>query len=210
MADVFKQSGDLGEYFDKSYGYAAFPKVGKFAFIVGIGGAGGDVYIRSKDGKGEMVKVGTSKMGMASGGWSLGLTVYSEIIFFENKEAFDSFASGNFEFQAGVSELIPRYFKKQACGSFIFDGMHKSHFLILKRLHNFLLMCQRQAKVHVLNTGAESAARTTGSSETTGASMANKGTGYTNGMATFILPKAGAMIDVSAEGQKFTYRALTA
>ena len=88
--------------------------------------------------------------------------------------------------------------------------MSKSHFLIPKRLHNFLLVCQRQAKVHVLNTGPESVARTTGSSETTGASVANKGAGYTNGMATFILPKAGAMIDVSAEGQKFTYRALTA
>lgn len=156
--EEFKNAG-LEEYFENAYGYAAFPKVGKFAFIVGVGGAGGDVYVKDKG------KVGTSKLMMASGGWSLGLTVYSEVIFFEDEDAFNKFTSGNFEFQAG-------------------------------------------AKAHILHVGADSAARTTGSGETTGAAggAGTKG-GYTNGMATFVMPKGGAMLDVSCEGQKFSYKA---
>ena len=161
--EEFKKQGLVDEYFETSYGWASFSKVGKFAFIVGVGGAGGEVYVK-KDG-GEVEKVGKTKLVLASGGWSLGLTVFSEIIFFENKQAYDLFTKGNFEFQAG-------------------------------------------AKVHVLQAGADSAARTTGSSETTavaGGSGNAKNMGYHDGMATFVLPKMGAMIDVSVEGQKFSF-----
>jgi lipid-binding SYLF domain-containing protein len=161
--EEFKKQGLVDEYFEKSYGWAAFPKVGKFAFLVGVGGAGGEVFVK-KDG-GEAEKVGKATLALASGGWSLGLTVFSEIIFFENKEAYDLFTNGNFEFQAG-------------------------------------------AKVHVLNAAVDSAARTTGSSETAavaGEGGSAKNFGYHGGMATFVLPKMGAMIDVSAEGQKFFF-----
>ena len=75
--DKFKDSGLVDTYFEKSYGFAVFPKVGKFAFLVGLGGAGGDVY---KNDGATPTKVGVSTMAMASGGWSLGLTVYSEIV----------------------------------------------------------------------------------------------------------------------------------
>jgi len=75
--DKFKESGLVDTYFEKSYGWAVFEKVGKFAFIVGVGGAGGEVYV-NKEGGAE--KVGKVTMAMASGGWSLGLTVYSEIV----------------------------------------------------------------------------------------------------------------------------------
>ena len=94
----------LEKYFEDSYGWAVFPKVGKFAFIIGVGGAGGEVYVHEEVGK--ATKVGKSIMISASAGWSLGLTVFSEIIFFENEEALKKFTSGTFEFQAGVSLLV--------------------------------------------------------------------------------------------------------
>lgn len=161
--EEFKKAGLVNEYFENAYGWASFPKVGKFAFMVGIGGAGGEVFVKKPDG--EVENVGKSTLVLASGGWSLGLTIFSEIIFFENKEAFDRFTNGNFEFQAG-------------------------------------------AKVHCLTAGADSAARTTGSGETTAVAGSEGGKstgGYHDGMATFVLPKMGAMIDVSAEGQKFSF-----
>lgn len=76
--EEFKKSGLVDSYFEKSYGWAVFPKVGKFAFIVGMGGAGGEVYVRKEGGEPE--KVGVTTLAMASGGWSLGLTVYKEIV----------------------------------------------------------------------------------------------------------------------------------
>ena len=66
-----------------------------------------------------------------------------------------------------------------------------------------------QAKVHILSTGADAATRTTGSGDTLG-SMVGANEGYTNGMTTFVLPKVGAMIDVSVEGQRFNYSAIEA
>ena len=143
--------------------------VGKGAFIIGVGGATGEVYINEG---GEAKKVGKSDLVQASAGWSLGVQVATEIIFFENKEAFDRFTTGTFEFEAG-------------------------------------------AKCSVLTLGADSTARTTGTSEATTAGMTDPGsktkvatdTGYTNGMATFMALKMGLMVDVSVGGQKFFYKA---
>lgn len=153
--EEFKDAG-LDDFFENSYGYAAFPKVGKFAFIVGVGGASGTVYVKGR-------KEGYAKLKMASGGWSLGLTIYSEIIFFKDEDAFEKFTDGSgFQFEAG-------------------------------------------AKAHVLKAGASASARTTGSSAATSGEASAAGGYAANGMATFVLPKMGAMIDVSVEGQKFSY-----
>eukprot|EP01083_Nonionella_stella_P268487 907667_1 len=157
------KNANLEEYFEKAYGWAAFPQVGKFAFIIGVGGAGGEVFAHDEAGK--VTKVGESTLMLASAGWSLGLTVFSEIIFFENEEAFKHFTSGTFEFEAG-------------------------------------------AKIHIIKTGVDAAARTTGSGETIGTSVTTANQDYTNGMATFVMPKLGAMIDISAEGQRFNYSAV--
>lgn len=92
----FKRAG-LEKYFDECYGFALFENVGKFGFIVGLGGGGGKVYTKSGD---EFKLVGESTMMHASGGWSLGVQVASEIIFFENEESFNKFTNGNFEFEA--------------------------------------------------------------------------------------------------------------
>jgi lipid-binding SYLF domain-containing protein len=95
---TFKEAGESGKYFNDSYGYAIFPSIGKGA--IGIGGAhgGGRVYTQG-------TYVGDTKMTQVTVGFQLGGQVYSEAIFFQNKEAFDKFASGKFEFGAQAAAV---------------------------------------------------------------------------------------------------------
>lgn len=95
---LFKNAGESGSFFDNSYGYAVFPTIGKGA--IGIGGAYGKgrVYAQGEH-------VGNTSMTQLSIGFSLGGQGYSEIIFFEDKRAFDEFTSGNFEFSADASAV---------------------------------------------------------------------------------------------------------
>jgi hypothetical protein len=95
---IFKDAGESGTFFDKSYGYAVFPTVGKGG--IGIGGAYGKgrVYAAGN-------YVGDTSMTQVSVGFQLGGQAYSQIIFFEDKRAFDEFTSGNFEFGAQASAV---------------------------------------------------------------------------------------------------------
>jgi lipid-binding SYLF domain-containing protein len=95
---VFRDAGESGTFFAKSYGYAVFPTIGKGG--VGIGGAFGKgrVYARG-------AYVGDTSMTQLSVGFQLGGQAYSQIVFFEDKRAFDEFTSGNFEFGAQASAV---------------------------------------------------------------------------------------------------------
>jgi hypothetical protein len=95
---VFRDAGESGTFFAKSYGYAVFPTIGKGG--IGIGGAYGKgrVYARG-------VHVGDTSVTQLSVGFQLGGQAYSQIIFFEDKRAFDEFTSGNFEFGAQASAV---------------------------------------------------------------------------------------------------------
>ena len=95
---VFKDAGESGAFFDKSYGYAVFPTIGKGG--VGIGGAHGKgrVYAQGKH-------VGDTKMTQLTAGLQLGGQAFSQIIFFEDKRAFDEFTGGNFEFGAQATAV---------------------------------------------------------------------------------------------------------
>jgi lipid-binding SYLF domain-containing protein len=95
---VFENAGESGTFFAKSYGYAVFPTVGKGG--IGIGGAYGKgrVYAQGK-------YVGDTTVTQVSVGFQLGGQAYSQIIFFEDKRAFDEFTSGNFEFGAQASAV---------------------------------------------------------------------------------------------------------
>jgi len=97
-AKLFRDAGESGTFFGKSYGYAVFPTIGKAG--LGIGGAHGSgcVFAGGK-------QVGTTKMTQVSFGWQAGAQGYSLIIFFEDERAFKEFTSGNFEFGAGVSAV---------------------------------------------------------------------------------------------------------
>ncbi|MEY4761079.1 MAG: hypothetical protein RLZZ200_935 [Pseudomonadota bacterium] len=95
---MFREAGESGKFFGKSYGYAVFPTIGKGG--IGIGGAFG---------KGRVYRggalTGDVSMAQVSVGFQLGGQAYSEIVFFENKSTFDDFTSGNFEFGADIGAV---------------------------------------------------------------------------------------------------------
>lgn len=96
--ELFKNAGESGTFFKSSYGYAVFPTIGKGAFVVGGAHGKGQVYEQRK-------YVGDTTVTKVSIGLQAGGEVYSQIIFFQDKRAFDEFTSGNFEFGAGVSAV---------------------------------------------------------------------------------------------------------
>jgi lipid-binding SYLF domain-containing protein len=91
--NIFKESNVSSKFFNNCYGYAVFPSIGKGGFIFGGSYGNGKVY-----GGGEF----TGRVTVIEGsiGFQLGGKKFSEIIFFEDKRAFDEFTSGSFEFDA--------------------------------------------------------------------------------------------------------------
>jgi lipid-binding SYLF domain-containing protein len=97
-ADKFRKAGQSAEFFNKSYGYAVFPTVGKGG--LGIGGAYGKgrVYAGGR-------YVGDVSLAQLSVGFQAGGQAYSEIVFFEHENAFKEFTNGTFEFDARASAV---------------------------------------------------------------------------------------------------------
>ena len=91
--NVFKGSPLIKEFFGNSYGYAVFPKIAKGGLGVGASYGEGQVY------KGGVV-TGKTKMAQVTIGFQAGGEAFSQIIFFQDKRAYDEFTSGNFEFGA--------------------------------------------------------------------------------------------------------------
>ncbi len=89
----FKQIEAVNPFFNTAYGYAVFPTIGKGG--LGIGGAygKGQVYRGGK-------VTGHTSVTDISFGLQAGGQAYSQVIFFEDKRAYDDFTSGNFEFGA--------------------------------------------------------------------------------------------------------------
>lgn len=98
LSQMLEDSPKLEAFKQKAYGYAIFPKVTKAG--LGIGGAAGRGIVY----KGNNA-VGSSKLKQASIGLQAGGQQYSEVIFFENKEAFDRFRSGKLKFDAQASAV---------------------------------------------------------------------------------------------------------
>jgi lipid-binding SYLF domain-containing protein len=95
---LFKNAGQSAAFFEKSYGYAVFPTIGKGGLVVGGAHGNGRVYRHG-------VHVGDSSMTQVSVGFQAGGQAYSQIIFFEDQRAFDEFTNGNFEFGADVNAV---------------------------------------------------------------------------------------------------------
>lgn len=93
--DLFKHAGESSGFFKNCYGYAVFPNIGKGAFVVGGAYGKGRVYEHGK-------WVGDTSLTQVSVGFQAGGEGYSQIVFFQDKRAFDEFTDGNFEFDAGV------------------------------------------------------------------------------------------------------------
>jgi lipid-binding SYLF domain-containing protein len=95
---TFHAAGESGTYFGQCYGYALFPTIGKGGF--GIGGAHGSGHVYAHG-----AHVGNTSVNQLTVGFQLGGQVYSQIIFFEDKHAFEQFTSGKFEFGAQASAV---------------------------------------------------------------------------------------------------------
>ncbi len=92
-----KDSG-MKAFFGEAYAFVIFPSIGKGA--IGVGGA---------HGKGTMFRndtpVGEAKMTQVTIGFQWGGQAYSEVIFFEDKSAYDRFTESKYEFAAQVSAV---------------------------------------------------------------------------------------------------------
>jgi len=97
-AALFRNAGQSASFFHNSYGYAVFPTVGKGGFVVGAAHGSGHVYRHG-------TYVGDTTVNQLSVGFQAGGQAYSQIVFFEDKAAFDGFTRGDFEFGADVNAV---------------------------------------------------------------------------------------------------------
>jgi lipid-binding SYLF domain-containing protein len=97
--NVFKDSPVVTKFFNNSYGYAVFPIIGKAGFVIGGSYGEGQVY------RGGTV-TGKSSVIEGSIGFQLGGKAFSEIIFFQDKRAYEKFTSGSFEFDATAQAIV--------------------------------------------------------------------------------------------------------
>jgi lipid-binding SYLF domain-containing protein len=96
--NVFQQSLQVEPYFERNYGYAVFPTVGKGSLGVGGTYGRGQVYRG-----GEVTAI--AKVMKMSIGFQAGVQVFSQIIFFEDEKAYNAFARGQYEFSAQLSAV---------------------------------------------------------------------------------------------------------
>ena len=96
--EIYKKSEAVQPFLKNAYGYAVFPTIGKAG--IGIGGSYGT---------GQVYKGGkvTGEVSLIKGsiGFQLGGQAFSQMIFFEDKRAYDEFTSGEFEFDASASAV---------------------------------------------------------------------------------------------------------
>jgi lipid-binding SYLF domain-containing protein len=95
---IYKKSPAVHPFFESAYGYAVFPIIGKGGFIVGGSYGKGQVYQGGK-------VTGETSLIKASIGFQAGGQAFSQMIFFEDKRAYDEFTSGSFEFDATASAV---------------------------------------------------------------------------------------------------------
>ena len=95
---IYKKSPAVQPFFKNAYGYAVFPTIGKGGFVVGGSYGKGQVYQGGKvTGEASLIK---GSIGFQAGGQA-----FSQMIFFEDKRAYDEFTSGNFEFDGTASAV---------------------------------------------------------------------------------------------------------
>ncbi len=93
-----KKDPGLKRFFEKAYGYAVFPTIIKGA--VGFGGAYGKGQVFQRG-----TLIGSASLSQGTIGFQLGGQSYSEIIFFEDKVAFERFKRNRLEFAAQASAI---------------------------------------------------------------------------------------------------------
>ena len=96
--NLFKGIPQVAPYFANAYGYAVWDRIGRGG--LGIGGARGrgQVYQGGK-------VTGFSTLTDITFGAQAGGQAYRQVIFFQNKDAYDKFVGGKFEFEASASAV---------------------------------------------------------------------------------------------------------
>jgi hypothetical protein len=95
---MFKKAGESADFFKHAYAYLVFPTIGKGGLGVGAAHGSGRAYEQGK-------YVGDVKMNQVSIGLQAGGQAFSQIVFFEDKHAFEDFTRGEFEFDATVQAV---------------------------------------------------------------------------------------------------------
>lgn len=95
---LFRNAGTSSGFFSKCYAYAVFPTIGKGGLGIGAAHGDGRVFVKGK-------YIGDTSMTQLSVGFQAGGQAFSQIIFFQDKRAFDEFTTGNFEFGADASAV---------------------------------------------------------------------------------------------------------
>jgi lipid-binding SYLF domain-containing protein len=98
IAKFKEKDPGMEKIFSDAVGYAVFPTVGKGA--IGIGGARGKGWVY-QGGK----VIGKSSLTQVSFGFQFGGQAYSEIVFFQTRQAMDNFKLGHLKFDAQASAI---------------------------------------------------------------------------------------------------------
>ncbi|MFT5729244.1 MAG: lipid-binding SYLF domain-containing protein [Desulforhopalus sp.] len=94
---MFEDAG-ISDKFETAFGYALFPTIGKAGFVVG--GAYGKGRVYTQEGY-----YGDTAMTQATIGFQLGGSGFSQVVFFQDRNAFGAFVRGNFEFGVDVTAV---------------------------------------------------------------------------------------------------------
>ena len=89
----------LRQLLKDAYGYAVFPSVGRASVVVGGAYGKGELFQRGK-------LAGYAALVQLTIGVQLGGQTFSEIVAFENKQAFDRFKQGKLAFAASASAVL--------------------------------------------------------------------------------------------------------
>ncbi len=94
----FQSIEAVAPYFDTAYGYAVWRRIARGGFVIGAASGKGQVYLN-----GEVT--GFSRLIDVTIGFQAGGQAYRQIVFFQDKRAYDEFTSGNFQFDASASAV---------------------------------------------------------------------------------------------------------
>jgi lipid-binding SYLF domain-containing protein len=98
IAKFKEKDPGMEKIFSDAVGYAVFPTVGKGA--IGVGGARGKGWVYEGD-----AIVGKTTLTQVTIGLQLGGQAYSEIVFFQTKQALDNFKLGHLKLDAQASAI---------------------------------------------------------------------------------------------------------
>ena len=96
--EEFQSIEAVAPYFNTAYGYAVWRRIARGGFGIGAASGKGQIYLN-----GEVT--GFSRLIDVTIGFQAGGQAYRQIVFFQDKRAYDEFTSGSFQFDASASAV---------------------------------------------------------------------------------------------------------